>query len=245
MIRSKLRSLLERCGYSISRHSEYDRMISKVQRPLNLVELAVRSIVAETEAFFFIQVGANDGVRADPLNGLIKRFRLPGLLVEPLPDFYEHLVSNYASEGQLKFENAAISRTDGAATIFRFAPDAPIVDWLHGTASIDRKKIYDIAKRRDLVNLIQEVHVPSVTIKSLLSKHDIEPDDVTLLQIDTEGYDWEVLQMCFEASMLPRVVNFEHINLSNSDRYEAHRLLSKKGYSTIDTRHDTLGILYD
>lgn len=41
--------------------------------------------------FFFLQIGANDGRRADPLRKLVMRHKLTGLAVEPLPDIFMEL----------------------------------------------------------------------------------------------------------------------------------------------------------
>ena len=54
---------------------------------------------------------------------------------------------------------------------------------------------------------------------------------VDLLQIDTEGYDYEVLKTFPFDLGLPVVVCFEHCHLSEGDRAAALSLLVSHGYS--------------
>jgi hypothetical protein len=41
--------------------------------------------------FFFVQIGANNGQRFDPIYELVTRHKLAGLAIEPLPDLFEEL----------------------------------------------------------------------------------------------------------------------------------------------------------
>src|SRR5262245_48292496 len=59
----------------------------------------------------FIQIGANDGLRNDPIREFIVRDAWTGVLVEPLPDVFDLLKKNYSGRAaaRLEFVNAAIS----------------------------------------------------------------------------------------------------------------------------------------
>ena len=41
--------------------------------------------------FFFVQVGANDGVNHDPIFHHVRKYNWKGLLIEPIPDIFEKL----------------------------------------------------------------------------------------------------------------------------------------------------------
>jgi hypothetical protein len=58
--------------------------------------------------FFFIQIGAYDGRKGDPIYELVRVNRCSGILVEPQPDIFERLKQNYAGFSGLAFEQAAI-----------------------------------------------------------------------------------------------------------------------------------------
>ena len=47
--------------------------------------------------FFFVQIGANDGINHDPLHEYVTKYNLSGLVVEPQPDVFELLRKNYES----------------------------------------------------------------------------------------------------------------------------------------------------
>ncbi|MGI9603271.1 MAG: FkbM family methyltransferase [Acidimicrobiales bacterium] len=59
--------------------------------------------------FFFLNIGACDGVMGDPVYPLVRRHHWRGIAVEPVPYNFERLQRNYADEPQVILENAAIS----------------------------------------------------------------------------------------------------------------------------------------
>ena len=235
---SLIRSGIRRLGYDIIRYC--DRM-DLYNRPLNILELVVHSSFVQKQDFFFIQIGANDGKRSDPMRSSIIELRLPGLLVEPIPDLFEQLKQNYASSPQLSFENVAIARHNGEISLFRISPDAHVEDWVHGIVTYDRRWIEGMAKRRGLNNVyVEEIKVPTLTFKSLIQKYNI--DAATLLQVDAEGMDLEIIKMAFDACFFPQIINFEFIHLSPKERVESRRLLVENGYRYVDIFRDTLAL---
>ena len=56
--------------------------------PINILNLAIQVRLSKNDEFVFVQIGANDGMRHDPLQSLIRKYHLKGLCVEPLPDIY-------------------------------------------------------------------------------------------------------------------------------------------------------------
>lgn len=59
--------------------------------------------------FFFLNIGACDGVAGDPVYPLARKYHWRGIAVEPVPYNYEKLCKNFADEPQVILENAAIS----------------------------------------------------------------------------------------------------------------------------------------
>ncbi len=207
---------------------------SEVENYFNVLEFIIPCYLASNAPFSFIQIGANNGIRWDPLHELILKHHLVGLLVEPLPDMYEQLKENYSSESQLSFENAAIAAENCTRTLFRIKPNADVPDWAHGMASFKKDHLSEFKR------FIQKVEVPTLTINALLRKHKI--NHVTLLQIDTEGYDFEIIKMFFKEPMFPEIINYENGNLSYIDDLDCRRLLKNNGYRFIDIGDDTLAI---
>jgi FkbM family methyltransferase len=192
--------------------------------------------------FFFIQIGANDGIRFDPVHDLIFEFQLSGLLVEPLPDIFVKLKKNYLSQPQLRFENSAIADHKGTGTLWRFHPDAPVPDKCHGMARFNEDSIRKLANQYNSEKYIEKTSIELITFEELLLKHKIKKLD--FLQIDTEGYEFKILQMVMKTNFKPRLINYEFQNLSLQDRLDSCTLLSQNGYKFIHDAYDTLAIHY-
>lgn len=192
----------------------------------------------------FVQIGANDGVRNDPLCALVKKHQLPGLFVEPLPDMFERLKANYAGCVGLRYERGAIAQYDGEAALYRVRPDAPLPDWTHGLASFDRSHISGSRFGvRGIESHVETLVVPAMTIQTLFAKHGIEQP--ALLQVDTEGFDCEIVRMALEAGIQPAVINYEFCHATPNDRRRCKELLCDNGYCFVDFGRDTLAIRED
>jgi FkbM family methyltransferase len=210
--------------------------------PIDVFDLVVRDHVARTKHFSFVQVGANDGVRFDPIHAYVKEFHWEGVLVEPVPSVFEELRANYKDEPQLRFERAAVADRDGTVPFYtiRNAPDLP--EAVRGLGSLDREVILaHKARVPDIESLIEKTTVPSMTVMSLLKKYGVRKID--LLQVDTEGYDLEVLKMVDFRVVQPTIVHFEHVHLSGTDWREACRLLVGHGYRLARVGFDTVAYL--
>ena len=228
--------LANRLGFDVVRYTE-----RLTQRPFNVLDFIVSHYVSLSRPFYFVQIGASDGVRWDPLHHLVCEYHLSGLLVEPLPDVFAQLKLNYEGESQLSFANCAIAPRDGVRSLFRVRSDAPVGDWAQGIASFNRAHLMALLGDVEEGNqFIEEVIVPSMTVGTLLQKHQI--DRVALLQIDVEGYDYEVLKMFFVEQMFPDIINFERVHLSFSDQQKSRQLLARHEYRFIDVGIDTLAI---
>lgn len=236
----------DRCKTAIRRFLRARRLdivpYAGTQKSLpNILEMAVQSQLLERPEFFFVQVGANDGSRDDPMCELVRRHELKGLLIEPLPDMFERLKLNYQDSPQLMFENAAVSRKSGLQPIYRVKPGTQVPDWLHGSASFNRSLLARHTDAMGLPDVIEELQVPALGLAELLSRHHVDACD--LLLIDTEGYDFEVLKMAFEIGLRPALIYFEHVHLSVDDIDESQNALVAAGYRFMQCGINTLAVL--
>jgi FkbM family methyltransferase len=235
-LKPPLKSLLKRFGYRLIPYAPNG------EPALRLLPLLVKLRVAQNNAFFFVQIGANDGVMDDPLYDLVRAHGLAGLLVEPMPDFFDRLQQNYADQPQLRFENCAIGPSDGSRTIYRFASDSVEHARAAGHASFFRRHLEK--QERYLPGCaahIEELEVTTMTLASLFEKHSIQFLD--LLQIDTEGFDFEIIKMLLGTDVRPAIINYERVNLILADQERCRRLLENQGYRFADEGRDTIAIL--
>lgn len=186
---------------------------------------------------FILQIGANDGLMCDPVRRYILECDCAGLLVEPLPWVFRRLVENYAGHAdRLLFENVAIGNAEGTLELCYIAGDLQKGSFETGMATTDRKALQKKARGRR----VEVVEVYAVTLETLIAKHNIAHVDV--LQVDVEGYDFEVLKQFPFERMYPTVVRYEHNHLSWRDQQASWAFLSAKGYSISQQGSDTIGV---
>ena len=154
-----------------------------------------------------VQIGANDGIANDPLHHLVvaRGWRL--LAVEPLAPAFARLVRNYRDYPNVRCVQCAVSKDDGEATIYSLATvgDGAGQDQL---ASFS----LDVLKRNGrrvpgLGSRIQATKVRALTLRTLLEENGITSVDI--LQIDTEGYDYELIKVAFGMGLKPSILAFE------------------------------------
>jgi FkbM family methyltransferase len=198
--------------------------------------LVAHRLAVRGKAFVFVQAGASDGVSKDALYPLVRRYDLAGIAVEPLPDMYESLCAAYEGT-RVTPVNAAFHATESEVVIYRIDPESGLGG--HGKASLDRDHLFKWrSKFPDLENQIVEVRVPAMDLGALMAAHGIS--EIDLLQIDTEGYDFEIIKMVdFERSP-PAIIRYEHSHLSTADRRACLALLAGHGYRFVSEKHDVM-----
>ena len=167
----------------------------------------------------FVQIGAFDGVKNDDLFELVRRHRLRGVLVEPQPAAFAQLQQNYRDQPQVKLLNVAIAETAGTQTLYVPRGGASTV------ASFDRAHLlrhgidpHDIVARS----------VQCLPREDALGQTSFNPID--LIQIDAEGYDFEILRTIDFDRFQPAIVRYEYRHLSRRDADRAIELLQRHGY---------------
>ena len=246
MIKQLINKTLGKIGYKLVEVNRVTNSVNKEamlkDNPFGILPILIDALIKAEKSPFFIQVGANDGIRLDPVRESVLKHHMRGILIEPLPDIFAQLQKNYKGQDQLIFELAALSNTDGSAILYRVRPDAPVGDWAHGIASFKRQHVVNHLKHdvSDFDRYIIEEKVPTITVKSLLEKNKLS--DIFLLQIDTEGFDFEIIKMFLNSGVIPKIINFEHAHIKSSERTECAALLSKIGYKFIFVAGDTLAI---
>ncbi len=208
---------------------------------INFFEPLLYRRLAKAPDFFFVQIGANDGVFADPIREFVTRNNVAGLAVEPLKDFFAKLVANYRDFPKVKPVNIAIHDSEKAITIHRVDPAkaARLGDWTQGIASF-KESHHRINQVPDDV-MVKET-VPCVTLTELFEQHGVR--NLDLLLIDTEGYDYEIMKMIDFSRFKPAIIRFEHglpaLTMSVPQFKECAALLMDHGYYVITEPYDAI-----
>jgi len=183
--------------------------------------------LSRTDEFFFIQIGANDGVRNDPIYKRCRSFNWKGLLIEPQKEMFEKLKNNYCEHQGLIFENVAISDGDREQKLWKIAA-AERSEWHTGIATLQADKgdilFESSVKNKELESEI--VHV--TTLHALTGRHGINKSNLILL--DTEGHELTIIGSDGFFESKPDIVHYEHKHLSFVEQDKCIKILSANGY---------------
>jgi FkbM family methyltransferase len=172
----------------------------------------------------FVQIGASDGIHADPIRYFILRFHWTGVLVEPLPEVFEQLKRNYAcyNRSNLSFVNAAISSESGRSlkfwtleeSVLSNLSDADRIDYLQKASfNLEQlKKLLRSKNRPFSEKSFEQISVRGMTINELVQEH-CRDRKVDLVVIDAEGHEPDIILNIDFTVLQPDAIYFEIQNL--------------------------------
>lgn len=231
-----------------------DLYYSKFWKPKNGTEAILDTYSRLHPGLSCIQIGANDGYTHDPIAKFIYRDKWKAILVEPQKAPFENsLQVLYADNHDVHPVNAAIGHEMGKATLYVVAFSQE--RWATGLASFNKQVVLDhfvsgyanrgaikegIEVPTDPHLLVKPQEVACVTFPYLMETYGFQKID--LLQIDAEGFDFEVIKMLDFDSIHPVLISFESVNLSDSERTACFQLLQSKGYRLYTESRDTIAL---
>ena len=179
----------------------------------------------------FLQIGAFDGVGEDDLRELVTKYNLRGVMVEPQPAAFARLQETYRNHRQVTLLQAAIAETEGTRDLYCHRSHASMA------ASFDRQHLrkHGIADQ-DIVAR----SVPCHTVESALRVAGLE--NVDLMQIDAEGYDWTIMRSIDFTHVRPRILRFEYRHMVDSDADACLNHLASHGYRFILESKDIIAV---
>jgi FkbM family methyltransferase len=193
------------------------------------------------EKFFFVQIGAYDGLKSDPIQAAVRQCRWRGILVEPQRDAFERLKRNYANIPNLIFENIAVATSEGSLSLYTLRDEfAHLFQGDHRTlSSFDPEHVIKhLTKRVDAGQALEKLQVPCLTLSGLFAKYAVKTVD--LLQIDAEGYDYEILKTIDFREIKPRIIHFEHAHLGPTEKGECIQRLVSQDYKVVIGAYDMI-----
>jgi FkbM family methyltransferase len=233
-------------------YQQYNRQLNSDLSPKRApIEVALQEVIKEP-GFTIIQIGAYVGnSENDPLFAMVSKHlkECNGQLIciEPVAEFFAKLKESYKNIPNVYFENVAIADKAGEFSFYRLGVD-PVEygypEWLQqlGSLKMERmEKIWDnyennpSLKEFYLKNRIEE-KVQCLTFQDIIQKYSIK--QVDLLQIDVEGYEYEILSSINYSSTPIRFINYESV-LLQKNKWSTYRLLKKNGFRQVDFRQDT------
>jgi FkbM family methyltransferase len=166
-----------------------------------------------------VDVGAFDGVTLSNSRPFI-RDGWSALLVEPQPGPYARALARYRGNPRVVCVNKACSDVRGVYPLW-LGVDGN--DSMLSTLCTDENEYFATVRSGSTV----EVEVDSLT--SMLDGSGF-PDDFSLLLVDAEGMDYEVLRGLDAERYRPRIVLTEQYRWNATKHARKHQLLTDRGY---------------
>lgn len=187
----------------------------------------------------FVQVGANDGQRLDPIAQFIGRYAWRGVMLEPVPVYFEALAARHGSNPRLKLLQAALDVRRGRRAIYRVDPSqVGLPDWTHGLASFDRARIETVARELGQpASSVLQTEIDTVTWDDIWTG--LAQRTCDILVMDTEGWDLTLLRTADLGRIRPSLLHFEHACVSSVDRLAFYGDLLALGYEIASDGPDT------
>lgn len=234
-----MKSVLSKYDYEVVRKPGVLRRFPSAELAVSL-DFVLADYLRKTSDVTFVQIGGFDGRSGDPLFPYVTKFHWKGLVVEPQPDAFESLRANYAGEPQVVLENVAVAERKGTRTLWRIRRGVEgLPSWAPQLASFDRDTVArHKAQIPNIEELIEGKEVRCETLDALLVKSGLQKIDI--LQIDVEGYDFEIVKLIDFKRHKPSIIRYEHAHLNLDDREACLELLVGHGYKIGIEQYDTI-----
>jgi FkbM family methyltransferase len=208
-------------GYDIAKFNEL-RIDEKDK--IDVLPLIVEQLYKELgrRDLSFLQIGANDGVAWDPIRPFRDRDGWRGTFVEPNPHAMKKLKAN-SDPARSQYIEAAVTDKAGTATLYFPTDDDTVAGTLDGT------NLLDFDKRAEVVVKT----IPAKDLWDVASKADV-------WAIDTEGFDYVILEGLLAGAKPPTLLNFEHILMDRNDYGKLCARLVGCGYKILACGQDTI-----
>lgn len=192
--------------------------------------------------FSFIQVGANDGISFDDLYDFVTKRKSFGVVIEPVKSYFEELKNNYVNFPNVVPVNMAVFHQKDVLDIYKINPEKSSIypDWVKGIASFDKghHKKLNINEEDIIIEKVKADHLMSIIGSNFKGDY----YNVDLFQVDTEGFDYEVIKMIDFNKLHPKIIKFESVNLNDVQKKELAKILNKEGYVVFNEAGDTVAL---
>jgi FkbM family methyltransferase len=194
------------------------------------------------EKITVVQIGANDGIHNDPIHRFIKRDNWHGVLLEPQKYVFEKYLSPlYKKTNGIVTLNAALDVKDGSKPVYKISFSNS--RWAHGLTSFNRSVIEEAVRSgyvaRQAIkegsilpekpeDYIEEEQVECISTQSLVKRFRL--DKIDWLQIDTEGFDFEIIMMFNIKATNPEVIVYENLHFPDKQKEDCLSYLRNNGY---------------
>jgi FkbM family methyltransferase len=239
-----IRAILAKAGYRIEgiRYTPRQLYDPTVARTLMFDDVVCRHMFEVGPDLTFVQIGAYDGVSADPLRRYIERCGWGGVMLEPQPRPANELRSLYRDNPKIVILEAALDSERRTRNLYTIESDV-VPKWAQGMASFDRNHILKHSYLFEgIEGMVRELQVNCLVFDDIL---DYLPENrLDLLQIDAEGADGHILSLFPFNRFKPAIIHWEIKNMTRIQQEEALERVIAHGYRVSRSgEEDALAVL--
>ena len=163
-----------------------------------------------------------------------------GLVIEPVKEYFDELVENYKDYPEIIKVNKALHASEKNIEIYKISPNSvnKYPDWVKGIASLDAE--HHKKTNIDSKDIINET-VLADTLMNIINQNPIN-QKIDYFQVDTEGFDYEVIKMIDFECIKPKKIKYESINLKEDEKNNLELLLENQGYFVFTEFGDSIAI---
>lgn len=187
-----------------------------------------------------IVIGANDGVSFDNLFQKLNPDKTIGLVIEPSPYYFELLKKNLDAFKKLTFLNYALFKESKMVSLYQLNKKGlvKLPDWGRGIGSFAKEHLMKFGIEE---NDLEELNVIGKSFTEIINDFP-EFMNIDYLQIDTEGYDAEIIKMIDFHKFQTKLIKFESINLKNDELTELKLIFKNAGYQFFKGKEDSYAL---
>jgi FkbM family methyltransferase len=184
-----------------------------------------------TETIYVVVICANNGEIDDFLVDHLNKNNVVGVLVEPVKSLFKQLKKKFSKFKNLSFQNSAIDTISESKPFYSLSHSYGLPDWAKGLGSLNKKTLLTHDNQiGNIKDLVREESLDCITFDELMTLHPFPK--VNILQIDTEGHDYEILKSIDVLKYRPEIIIIEFLHITTYEYYAAIDFLKKRNYYT-------------
>ena len=190
--------------------------------------------------FKFIQIGGNDGVSFDTLYENLCKRNPKGIILEPSPKYFKKLEQNYSDFSNIVLLNKAIHPNESKFTLYEVNENGldKLPEWGQGIGTFNIDNLICKNLKNSDISIIE---VDCVSFNELISQFS-NFLKIDFLQIDTEGFDGEIIKSIDFSQFYSKMIKFENCILPNGELEIVKNLLFKNNYIVFDDIDNSIAI---
>ncbi len=244
-IKNRFKSIILDGGDITSRKNKKDSPENKYPK---FIYGYLSGYLSSNKRIGIIQCGANDGITVDPIFDFMKANidSVGAVLIEPLPEVFDLLSERYRNRDNIITINKAVG-PKGDIDLYRIKREySEYYRGIIASGITSFNRDYVLKKAATLLDLegvppedrIEKLTVETMSLTRIYEQHKEIIGNEPFVQIDTEGFDDQVIFTIDFNVLQPIAINYEFCHLNEKSLNELRGHLRSKGYQVFQWSRD-------